>query len=60
MIPHLPKQQISIRNNYTRLTRDVLQTSNLYVVGLKAEKYIQSKYNLSDEQMNRLLWKDFE
>ena len=50
MIPHLPSQKVSFRNDFFRLTRNTLHNLNIYRVGHNAERHIQRKrsFNLSN------------
>ena len=59
MIPHLPAQQISLYSQFHRLTRHTLSNLHRYKIGHKAEKFIQHKRAFSQNQMNSILWHDF-
>lgn len=56
MIPHLPCQKISFRNNFYRLTRDTFLSLNRYKVWLQVEHYIRKKHDLSAQHMQKLQW----
>ena len=59
-IPHLPLQQISLMTPFERITRNVDSEIIRLKVGMEAGKYLQKRWEISDEAMTKVLWSDMK
>jgi len=57
-IPHLPKQQISLKTPFERITRDVVNQIVRLKTGHEAEKYLQRRWKLDNFTMRKIQWSD--
>ena len=58
LIPHLPKQQISLKTPFERITRDVDNEIVRLKTGHEAEKYLQRRWKLDNFTMRKIQWSD--
>lgn len=58
IIPHLPRQKVSLCTPFERITRDVDDKIIRMKYGHEAEKYLKKKWNLGDNAMKKVLWSD--
>ena len=60
LIPHLPRQKISIKSKYDRITNDLASNINKYKIGHECEKWLGSRWKLSEQQMTDIEWLDIK
>lgn len=58
IIPHLPRQQISLVTPFERITRNVDREIVRLKIGHEAERYLQRRWKLNDKLMSKVLWND--
>ena len=60
MIPHLPKQKISLKTKFDRITNDVASNINRYKVGHECERWLGARWDLTSDQMGDIEWIDIK
>ena len=58
IIPHLPRQQISLETPFECITRNVDQEIVRLKISHEAESYLQRRCKLNDDLMSKVLWDD--
>ena len=60
MVPHLPKQRISLKTKFDRITTDVASNINRYKVGHECERWLGARWKLTPNQMSDIEWIDIK
>ena len=59
-IPHLPLQKVSLKTKFDRITNDIGSNVNRYKIGHESEKWIQKRWNITEDTMKLITWSDLK